>query len=326
MVDEFQINAGNFLRGKENIFLAIFLGLMGFFLSYIFSPFYTGGDQEFYRALYSEVPSVDGVDSLFEFYRNTVGASEPAYLLLTVIISTIFEKDFIYSVINGLFMGVSAFLVLRRGCNFFILLLLIVNFYFMTLFFSAERLKVAFLIFGLAFLFKGNWRWVLLVGSCLFHYQMVVPLTAYVIWYFLDFKKIDLRRLIIFTIGFLLIVVGIIYFSDNFLPYIEYKMMAYSEAGWGGLSALIKPLIFLSVALFYSKERARFFFAILPIAVAAYFLGSERITLIAFALMIFVASGINRGINVPVILSCLYFAFGGVLFILEFLEYGAVGV
>lgn len=313
-------------KEKIHIFVAMCFGFFGFVLSCVFSPFYVDGDQQFYREFYLGLLESADVSSAFAFYKNTIGASEPAYLLLTAIFSSFFEKDFIYSLVNGLLMAVSAFLVLRRGAVVFVPLLLIVNFYFMTLFFSAERLKIAILVFELAFVFFGYWRWLLLIASFFFHFQMIVPILSYLIWRAYEINKIGLCRMGCLVFGLLVVGFGLVYFSGDFLPYVMEKMMAYDDAGWGGVAALPKSIIFLGVAIFYAPQRFRLFISSLPILIAAYFLGAERITIVAFALMLFIASGVRGGVNFPVLSSCLYFAYGGVTFLLEFVENGAVGL
>jgi hypothetical protein len=313
-------------KERYHAFLVTCFGVFGFVLSCFLSPFYFDGDQKFYRNLYLGLWDSVDIAAAFDFYKSTVGASEPAYLLLTAVFSLFFEKDFIYSIVNGLLMAVSSYLILKRGAVVFIPLLLVVNFYLMTLFFSAERLKVAILVFELAFVFSRYWRWPLLVLSFFFHFQMIVPIASYFIWRAYENNKAALVRIVVFAFVLLGVWLGVAYFSGNFLSYIVEKMTAYNDAGWGGVVALPKPIIFLAVAIFYAPQRLRLLASSLPILVAAYFIGAERITIIAFALMLFVASGVRRGLNFPVLSSCLYFAFGGVLFLLEFIEAGAVGI
>ena len=315
----------SFSLTKRLVFWSVFFGVFGFIFSYTLSPFYVNGDQLFYRELYLGLRDSTDVSSAFDFYLNTVGAVEPAYLLLTAVFSAFFDKDFIYAVVNGTLMAVSSFLLLRRGAVVFIPLLLVVNFYYMTLFFSAERLKLAILVFELAFVFFGNWRWVLLILSCLFHFQMIIPVFSYLIWCTCKIKKTNYRVLIYLTLGLSFVGISWPYFSGNLLSYVSEKIIIYNDSGWGGFQALAKPLVFFSVAIFYTTKRFRLFVSILPILIAVYFIGSERMTILAFALMLFVAAGVKGGVNFPVLISCLYFAFGGIVFVMEFVKTGAVG-
>ncbi len=62
-------------------------------------PFFTSGDQEFYRKFYSGVSDMSFVEG-FVFYKKTLGTSEAGYFLLTYLFSAVLQKDVLFSLLN----------------------------------------------------------------------------------------------------------------------------------------------------------------------------------------------------------------------------------
>lgn len=309
---------------NEKIGFVIYF-IVGCIVSLFLHPFYIYGDQEFYRDFFKNINNYNEISEAFYFYRNTVGATEPLYLIFSKIISFFFDKDIIYSIINGVFLGVATSLLMRRGLNIFLAIIFVFNFYVMTLFFSAERLKLGLLFLGVFFLMKSNWRFVFLIAAPLFQFQLIIPISSWLIWRFYGgIRSIKLSVL------FILIALAILMyyqFYDYLVVYIGSKLESYQDAGWGGGVALVKPLVFIGVA-FFAVEREnylRFIFSVTPILVASYFFGSERQTLLAYAVMIYFWSKKRCGFNFPLILASLYFFAQGLFFVDEFLKSGFVG-
>lgn len=308
----------------KNIYIFIAFGITGFLFSFYLFPYYIGGDQIAYRNFYGNILDIGDLESTFGFYKDTVGAIEPGFFVFTYLLATFFEKDLIYSVINGLFMGLSVYYFKRLGASLLVILLLILNFYFIVLFFSTERLKLAFLLFEFAFIFKSWFRYVLLITSILFHLQMLIPLMVYLIWLYCGNEKHSKPIFIILIITSILFVCYSPV-SSFLLNYVQAKREFYLDAGWGGFYDLIKPVILLSIAIFFSDEKKRFFYASLPVLIAAFLVGSGRVTIFAYALMLITSLRVRNGLNLPVVASGIYFAITGIIFTLDFMENGYSG-
>lgn len=314
------------INNKKLHWKSILFGILGYIISYSLSDYYSEGDQIYYRKFYEEVLNFNFNDwyNKYEFYTNLTGGREPGYFLLISLVAYIFEKDLIFSIFNGLMLGTSAYILLKRGSSILIIIMLSVNLYIVVLFFSAERLKLGVLIFELAFLFHGRLKWFVLGSSILFHFQMIIPACCYILWKKFQYKKNFLEVLILLT-ATASAFYGLFVFFPDLLIYITEKKSTYEEAGWGGIFATIKPIILIAICILYVPERLRFFVAVAPLILASYFFGSQRITIFAFSVMLLVMVRIRHGFNLPVLMTSVYFGANGLAFVLEFIAKGYSG-
>lgn len=314
---------------KTLIFISLFI--FGAIASLVLYPRYTDGDQLHYRLFYDNVSSVSGWAEKFVFYRSTVGAAEPGYFFLVYLISETFQKDVFFSLVNGVGLGCFFLLLYKSKLPWYLYPFLLVNLYLISLGFSAERLKLAFVIFGLAFLFKpGIYRWVTLFSSVLFHFQMVIILTSYALWVYSGTLKLSfywaLRTLIL-----LLVVISSAYaIYPIYSDYLIDKKEAYDSVGWGGASAMVKPAVFLVASAFCASNISRFTLASAPILLASFYVGSERVTVFSYFTLLFMVGGARqpyKGIfGVFLLLISAYFTYSGYLFLVDFVTTGKGGV
>lgn len=303
-------------------FVASCFGLLSFLGSLILSPLYTHGDQEGYRALYDEIRSFDSWDAKFTFYFLTVGAIEPFYLLVVNLLAAAFDKDLAFSVLNGLLAGYVALWLLRRKVSTLVLLLLLGNAYLMVLFFSAERLKLALLLFTLAFHAPPRWRWPLFTLAVLSQFQAVLLVLIYMIWQAADPKAahrtLKLSLLCLVT----LLAMAAVVLTPALSSYLMDKLSFYDELGWGGPLGVVKPLAFLAAALYYTRRRLQTALAFAPLVLAIYLVGAERLAIFAYFLFMVIAAPRARGLNLATLASSAYFFIQGMEFVWNVIDHG----
>lgn len=137
---------------KAGIFCASLASLFFFAFSLLVFPYYQEGDQLFYRAFYDGIQGLSFADA-FVFYQGTLGTFEPLYFIFSYSVSAFLTKDTALSIVNALF----AFLLFKRLLEYrthpIVIGLISLNFYFLVLLFSAERLKLSLLFFS-----SGRWE------------------------------------------------------------------------------------------------------------------------------------------------------------------------
>lgn len=308
----------NFPRGL----LAAIWALPIFFISLVIFPYFFSGDQEFYRKFYEGV-SILPFNEAFDFYKASLGTSEPGYFLLVYMISPMISKDLLFSILNFiLFQQIYSWL-LRHDVSRLLFPVLYVNFYLLVLAFSAERLKLALLLFLIGCSAGGVLRFLFLTASIFAHVQVLILLFC------TQTRKIItvLESLIqgragagFLSLGFLTIGISIVLFVMR--EHIESKLGAYYGM-WGGPQSMLKPLVFTFLAVIYAEDsKVEALVASLPLVVCAYFIGDERIVIFSYFVFVFYGLQANRGLNLGVVLTSLYFSYKGVYFLINIILFG----
>lgn len=302
--------------------LATLFGLFAFAGSLLLSPYYISGDQEAYKPLYEEILDYKDWESKFTFYFLTVGAIEPFYLLLVNLLAGALPKDLAFSILNGVLAGCVALWLLQRRVSALIVAPLMLNAYLIVLFFSAERLKVALLLFTLGFILHKRWRWLLFLLAVLTQFQTLLLVLVHLIWQL--GAKPSRKRALQLTLLLLVLAGAVVALSGNPLlaGYLTGKLDFYADSGWGGLGAIAKPLLYMAAALYYSPQRRRVLASFLPLVVATYFLGSERLALFSYFLFMIIVAPYRHGWNLATLLATAYYSYQGVAFIANFIDHG----
>jgi hypothetical protein len=297
--------------------------LAAFLSSMLLFPFYTSGDQLFYRRLYEEIGLHHTWDEKFAFYYWAVSAIEPFFLVVVNASAAVMPKDLAFSLMNAAAAGGLAHWLLKRRVSGVIVLLLSSNFYLLVLFFSAERLKLGLLLFLFAFLLRKRWKLVLLALSVLTHFQMALLVLVYAVWRSTEGEqKYGTAKAVVLLAAAAVVAAVVVLRNPILVMYIQQKSDFYAGQGWGGVAAMAKPLLFLGVALYYATNRRQTFLAFLPLIVATYVVGSERVTLFAYFVMMYVAAPKHRGLNAAALLSSIYFGLQGLVFLVNFIQHG----
>lgn len=292
-----------------------------FILTLILAPFYTGGDQEHYTAFYNDVAG-ESFASAFLLANISLGSMEPIYPALVLGFSSWLPKLYFVAFFNSVLAFYSS-LVLRsmgaaRSVACFVILS---NFYFYVLFFSAERLKfgVLFFVVGLYYWRKAKWAVVPVLLSPLTHAQMSIPMAGIVLGRLLreGIKKPTLKR----ALG------GIVALSLGAMaaymlyPHMQSKFEIYSEKG-GDSFGIAKMIVMYILALKYSQDKIMTTSIFLPLVVVSVFVGSERLVMFAYFLFMCDAVKYKRGLNLSVLFVNVYFFWKSIEYVYKIIQLG----
>jgi len=314
--------------------LTIFsLSFSVFLLSLFFAPFYYGGDQIRYLHIYNDLSGRHLFESL-DIYYSDIGSKELIHYLIVWIASNLsLGKNFVMAIANSIL----AYLIMRlflhwRVSIYVSVAVIFTNFYVLTLYFSAERLKFAFIFTILSLLYsyrrQTKLSFLFALTSVLAHSQQILIYASLVFSSFMLGLSALLKtgmlnlKLLLSLIIIIISALAVFYFNSD---HILYKLDYYSN-NFGleknSLTGLWKPLLFLLLTLQYTKERLRVIYIYILLLLSAVIIGPERVTMIAYLFFMFYALQYNRGLNVGVILTSFYFAVKSYYYILAILNSG----
>lgn len=313
------------MKVRESRLYATILAIVAFFTSVFFLKRYTKGDQEHYREFYSQC-FYDGAASWYEFfcYQNTLGSTEPVYFYLVKFFHDILEKDTLISLVNSLLVYFICILIFKyykkNWTRFVFIFFVFTNYYIVVLLLAAERLKFAFLFLAISLLLINTKRIVFTITSVLTHTQIALLVAPI---YIMGILKNDMKLWKKIVISIVLLALSTIIFivmRDHILS----KFMAYrledDDSGTGFIGVL-KTSIFIVLA-FISTKKFQVFAAGLPIVALSYFLGADRLGMLAFILYTATVIYYKGKADTILWIVMLYFSYKSISFILNVLNYG----
>lgn len=282
--------------------------------SLLLGPLYTGGDQIFYTKLYGELGRLDLL-SAYEYYVLMVNQVELIYFSFSWVGSSLnIDKNIWFSLSNIVFSFFYVVLFKRMRVNPAITLLFFIsNFYIYVIFFAADRLKFGFIFLLISAVVTTNKsRALFSILAIIGHVQMVI---IYISLVFMKVpekfkRKSFYKQYFKYLIPILIILVPMSIFIGN---HILSKIMNYVDNG--GVSSVLKQLVFMIFSMYCCKNWPKVFFAFVPILAVAFIIGSERITIFSFILFMFFSIKKNRGMNVPTLILISYLCFKSIFFI-----------
>ncbi|MBD3842601.1 MAG: hypothetical protein IE909_12095, partial [Campylobacterales bacterium] len=294
-----------------------------FILSISMSPYYIDGDQYHYRKVYEGLQGLSLLDG-FVFYTLNLDSKEVVHFFLSWLGSNQgVDKDLLMAFSNS-FLAYGTIMLLRKWkvSIFIIALLLLTNFYFYVLYFAAERLKFGFIFLTFSLLYI-RYFYIFSVLSVIAHIQMSIVylsmLFNIILKHITDtirFKYI--KKSFLYILVFLMIILPIIFFYLG--THFTAKFEHYS--GEHNLFELSKIFIFFIFSLWYSKNRKEVIFLFLPLLMAVYLIGGERVNMIGYFVFLYYALPVKKGFNIGIIATSVYFLFASVGFTINILEYG----
>jgi len=233
------------------------------------------------------------------------------------------SKDLLFSILNFLLFQQIYSWFLKHNVSRILFPLIYLNFYLLVLAFSAERLKLALLLILIGYCARGGTRFLFLTASIFAHVQVLILLFCTQVRRIIDVLKALAQGRAgsgFFYLGFLTIGIIIVLFIMR--EHIESKFGAYYGM-WGGPQSMVKPLVFTLLAVIYAQgSKVEAAAASLPLVICAYFIGDERIVIFSYFVFMFYGLQANRGLNVGVILTNLYFSYKGVYFLINIILFG----
>ena len=293
-----------------------------FIISIVLGNLYTEGDQVVYIKIYDGIADYNITDA-YLFYTFNISSIELVHFIIVWIASNLgIDKIIFMAICNTLLSGLLIKLFDNLKVNFAITsFFILTNFYLYILFFAAERLKFGFIFFLLCILFKERHYMSLffLIASILSHLQMLIlysgkmlELSVYEIKHFLS--SLQVKWLILFVLP----IIGFGFYLIQ--PTLLQKIVGYGRDT--SLVDFLRITIFFLLSMLYAKDRKHPLLYFFPLFVAVYFIGGGRINMIAYIVSLYYCLSYNRGMNLGILITSLYFLYLNVTFIWKILLYG----
>lgn len=310
---------------KKPFFYAIFYSAVVFIVSLFVLPYYIDGDQFYYRDFYKYCfyESLT-LSQQFDCYQTTLASSEPGYFILSKLANAFLDKDLYIAIANAILTFIFSILVFKNykavWHRHVFLILLLTNYYLIVMFFAAERLKFSFIFLALALLISDNKKLFLFFGAMFIHIQSALLIGPYYIAQVFD--KSESKWIKVLTIVGFIIVFAIALFVLK--DHIESKFTSYSnktEESGSGVLGSIKTAVFIIFASISTKKLLPLITG-MPLVVMAYFLGSDRIGMLAFILYAGLVLYYKRSLDALLFITMLYFSYKSIEFISNIFIYG----
>lgn len=317
-VNSSSLKAGAMLRICTRT-LVVFLVFVG---SLYIGPLYVLGDQIHYRSVYENLAELSLVDG-YIYYNSALDSLEFVHFFLSWSASRFLDKDFFIAIANASLAWVAFGVFQKWKASVFITVLLVVtNYYLIAMYFSAERLKFGFIFLGLSFLYIERVRY--------FYIFSFFALTAHaqtlIVYFSLFFRVLSaqLNKVVssgkiskLFLIVMALLLVPVALMSGQLVS----KFNSYYD-GLRDVSELARVFVFLLLALYYAREKVEALLIFIPLVFTVMLVGGDRVNVLAYFVFLYYALPVNKGLNVGVLLTSLYFAFGSFEYVSNIFEYG----
>lgn len=291
------------------------------FFSFLISPFYTDGDQRVYRAVYEILPNLDLIEG-YSFYTSQLSSKEYVHFLLSWVASSFVDKDLFIAFSNATFAYVAMSLFRKWKASVIIsFIIILTNFYFLVLYFAAERLKFGFIFLTLSLIYVDQLKrfYVFATLAIISHAQVIIVYGS-ILFHALIRQILKLIRTrevpksVFFLVPFL--------FIPPFLVGDHLLMKFQDYYGSGGLEALGRIFVFLLLALLYSKDRGETFAIFLPLFIAVFLVGGERVNIFGYFAFLYYGLRIRGGWNVGVLVTSAYYAYASIVFLVNVFQRG----
>ena len=290
-------------------------------LSLITMPFYINGDQIGYRKVYEALPGLGLIDG-YLFYNLNVSSKEFVHFILSWVASRFIEKDIFVSFSNSILAYVAMTLFRKWKASVPIAFWLIMsNFYFYVLYFSAERLKFGFIFLALSMIYIDRIKRVFGFATLaiISHAQIIIVYVSILFDVIVRqiaklYRTSKVSKSLLFLVPFLFIPILLVgnQIYEKFPSY-------YSERS---LTELAKIMVFFLLALWYSNNKMEVFMVFVPIFVAVYMVGGDRVNIFGYFAFLYYGMQCKGGWNLGVLATSAYFSYGSVAFLVNVFQYG----
>ena len=296
------------------------IGLVGIvcILAFVLGQYYISGDPVIYQEYYREISTLK-IDEGYAYYNIKTGGVEPIYFLLTWMASKLFEKVLFDAILNGTLVLLGLSYIIKKRVNKLLIPLFIFNFYIFVLIFSAERLKLGFIIYLWGVVLGGRVGFVLSATSVFAHLQMVIPVAMYAIAKFV--RITFMQALLGIAFG-----ASVIFVTADFLPEVFESIKEkfdFYNANVNVMVSITKVMVFAIIIFLYNRKQwlLNLVFSIIFV-ILSILIGSDRVIMIAYFLFLHYALRVNNGLNIGVIATSLYFTAKTALFIYSIFAFG----
>ena len=313
----------NLFRVKTKTLSTVIFSIVAFLISLELSQNFINGDQYFYHLFYERLYNKSIFD-VYEITRESVSSREPLSGLVYWIGSNLnIEKNIYFSVINSFLFTGLLILLIKYQVQWYVIILLQTNLYMFVLAFSAERLKLSYLVLIYAIIFLGNTKKTLLASAPFFHVQSLILYVSIFMRYVHDPLKnlmlngIITKKNLVYLLVILPIILMLVY---TFLgDYILYKLPNYLGT-W--LNNLWKFPILAGIAILAAKDKSKMASGLFILLIPTILLGASRVNMITFS-YIFYSLMLERRLSHPIFVTLLiYFSLQSITFINNIYLYG----
>lgn len=301
----------------------LILSPLFFLISYTLTVPYVKGDQEFYRAFYTQLTHAQFSEIMILQLINT-GSAEPLYGILMWIGSNIgIDKDVYIGIFNTVLFCAIFYFLRKNNSSILFASLVLSNYYLVVMLTSAERLKFSYIALTIAALQLPFGRKIWGLISIFFHFQSLILISSKIAGRLSKTtlkRRISRRNLAIFFLGSILSIAALAVFLRAFSGIITAKLLVYANSAeiFGFLSTLL--LMILSVFIFKSKKEV-----LTSLAICALFsiiVGPERVNMIAVTAFIYFVVTERKTSNPLAIGLMLYFSVKTIDFVQQIFQYG----
>ncbi|WPC06774.1 hypothetical protein SBP02_08520 [Pseudomonas benzenivorans] len=299
--------------------LVVFFVFVG---SLYIGPHYVLGDQVHYRGVYENLAKLSLVDG-YIYYNSALDSLEFVHFLLSWSASRFLDKDLFIAIANALLAWVAFGVFQKWKASVLIAALLVLtNYYLIAMYFSAERLKFGFVFLGLSFLYieKVKHFYVFSFIALVTHAQtLIVYFSLFFRVLFSQLSKVVSSGKIskMFLAVMVLLLVPVALMSGQLIS----KFNSYYD-GLRGVSELARIFVFLILALYYARKKVEVLLVFIPLVFTVILVGGDRVNVLAYFVFLYYALPVNKGFNIGVLLTGLYFAFGSFEYVSNIFEYG----
>lgn len=298
------------------------LSVIVFIISVLLAPYYNAGDQLGYSLAYEKIGELELIDAYVLYVGMFGGTTELVHFIFSWICSSLgIQKNISMASANSLLVYLFMTICIKHNVSVWVSLFIILsNYYFFGLYFAAERLKFGAIFFIISLLvMKDANRFILFsIISILSHVQTLIVYASQLLVATAKYvkRRINFNYIIIFTM--------ISYFIYKYFGYyLVEKFVTYREYNEGiGFESFLRLILFVVLSMNYERRRIIVFLSFLPLIISVYFVGPDRINMLGYFLFLYYALQYNRGINLGVLLTTLYFGIKGLSFVVEFMEKG----
>ena len=264
--------------------------------------------KQILQMFYNKIENV----SLFDVGKialATITSYEPlAWLLLWLGSYLGIDKGVWISILNLFLITGVYFLCIKNKARWWIIGLLLTNFYLLVLMTSAERLKISYILLVWSFVFEGRLRFFLLLLTPLAHMQSIILLSSLMAVYMSDeikrfflFFKLSKIKMLQFFILISLFLFIFIYIGDGLL----HKASKYVDVDFE-LNNFFQIALLMIVVFAATRDKFRMILALFPVLFSIALVGPDRLNMIGVT----VAIGLllhEKKISHPLMLLLLFY-------------------
>lgn len=296
-----------------------------FFISYIITTPYIGGDQEHYRAFYKNVESAKFVEISFLQLVST-GSAEPLYGILMWLGSNAgIDKDIYIAFFNAFFCYLVLKFLVKFNSGVIFNIFMFSNYYLLVLLTSAERLKFSYMFLALAAGSPTVRRSVMWLSiSPLFHFQSLILIFSKIFGKISNIhissrikKRTFFIALFVLLITMIAIPLFFMAFSDNLIR----KAILYSKSG--GILGITNIVLLMVASYFVFSKKSEILISLFVCAVFAIFIGPDRVNMIAVSIFLHFVIINRKTNNFLVLLLMFYFSLKSIGYIGSIFSYGS---